>query len=235
MSIRRDALQQRLAEELDDVGFASDVVAALDDTIVDGLAERVGADIATSRVLSYRPPRIDDDDVDSLWILAFGYRLAAASTAGVGEVPPMSNLEPGPANEDLAREAASFVARRAVPIIAQWEVAQVLDDLGVPRVISVEPDHAADGSVVYLSTAGVLEKGLRLAADARIEVGQAGLLGHADHIKRCLMTAAAAGMTAGIPEGVKLPTDYDPESGQVWTRSRAKYILVDLMARSLMG
>jgi len=122
-----------------------------------------------------------------------------------------------------------------VPVIAQWEVAQRLEELGVERVISVEPDTAADGSVTYLSTAGVAEKGLRLAADAGVDPGHAGVLCHADHAVRCLMTARAAGMTADVPEGVELPSDYDPESGQAWTRSREAWIPVDLGGRTLLA
>lgn len=231
----RDALRQRLARELGDDGFAGDVVAGLDATTVDGLVERSRGDIANSPALSYRPSTVADDAVDTLWILAFGYRLRDGGAAVAAEIPPMSELEPGPTNEELAREAAAFVARRPVPIIAQWEAARVLDELGVPGVISVEPDHDADGSVVYLSTAGVLEKGIRMAAEAGVDVGRAGLLGHADHVIRCLLTATAVGMTAVVPESVRLPIGYDPESGQEWTRSRASFVAVDLWVRSLLG
>lgn len=147
----------------------------------------------------------------------------------------MSALEPGPVNEALAGAAASFVARHPVPIVAQWEVARVLRDLGVANVVSVEPDQASDGTVVYLSTAGVIEKGLRLAAEASIEVGVAGVVGHADHAGRCVRTAVAAGLDAAVPAGVHLPSAYDSESGQPWTRTRGDYIPADLMARAFMG
>lgn len=232
----RDALRRRLEEELDDGALAAAILAGLDDTIVDALAERAGDDIATSPVLSYRPPTVADDRVDTLWILAFGYRRIAdrAGASAGAAVPPMSDLEPGPTNEALAGVAAGFVARRPVPIIAQWEVAHVLDGLGVPDVVSVEPDHAPDGSVVYLSTAAVVAKGLRLAAEVGIEVGRAGILSHADHAQRCVLTAAAAGMIAAVPEGVRLPTGYDTESGQPWTRSRAEFIPLDLWGRTFV-
>jgi hypothetical protein len=232
----RAALRRRLADELGDEESASEVVASLDHAMIDRLVERAAGDIATADVLSYRPARIADHEIRSLWVLAFGYRFAdGRQPTAVGETPPMSDLEPGPVNEALARAAASFVLAHPLPIIAQWEVAHVLDHLGIPDVVSVEPDHTDDGSVVYLSTAGVIEKGLRLAADAGIAVGSAGVIGHADHAQRCLLTAAATGLRAAVPEGVDLPTDYDPRSGQPWTRSRTDFIAVDLMARSFMA
>jgi hypothetical protein len=233
---RRRALRQRLEQELGEAEIADEIVAALGDTVVDGLAERCGGDMAASPVLSYEPPTVADERIDSLWILAFGNRLAGGhpDATTVGEIPSMSDLEPGPTNEALAREAAGFTARFPVPIVAQWEVAHALRSLGVEDVISVEPDHAADGSAIYLSTAGVIEKGLRLAAESGIDVGLAGVLGHADHICRCVMTAERAGITAAVPEGVRLPVDYDDESAQPWTRSRADFVPVDLMARWLM-
>lgn len=229
----REELRQRLGEELGDIDVAANAVAGLDDAVVAGLVERSDGDIAGASILSYRPPTVADDRIDSIWILAFGYRFSTGRTATSGVVPPMTDLEPGPVNEALATEAAALAARFPVPIIAQWETARVLHELGVVGVISVEPDRAADGSVSYLSTSGVLRKGLQLAADAGLSVGRAGVLGHADHVCRCLATAEAVGMDAAVPAGVDLPTAYDPESGQEWTRSRASYIPVDLMARSL--
>ena len=231
----RDALRRRLEQEFDDADAAAEIVAAIDDSVVAGLVERSGPDLATAPLLSYRAPSIPDANVDSLWILAFGYRFAAGHTAAAGTIPPMSALEPGPINEALAREAAAFVARHPVPIVAQWEVARVLTELGVADLISVEPNHADDGSVIYLSTIDVLEKGLRLLTDTGIAAGQAGLLGHADHSRRCVMAAQRVGIAAAVPEGVRLPADYDRVSGQPWTHSRTDFVPVDLMARSLTG
>jgi len=234
---QREALGRRLTQEFDDADVAVEIVTAVDDSVVAGLVERSDPDLATSPLLSYRPPAVPDAEVDSLWILAFGYRFAegGADAGADGAIPPMSALEPGPVNEALAREAAAFVDRHPVPIVAQWEVARVLAELGVGEVISVEPDYDDDGSVIYLSTMGVLEKGLRLLDEAGLTAGRAGVLGHADHAGRCLMAARGAGLSAAVPEGVDLPADYDPESGQPWTRSRTNFVPVDLMVRSLTG
>jgi len=235
-SVLREELITRLMTELGDEILATEIVGLIDDRVVGALGDL--GDIATTPALSYRAPVLDDEAVDTLWILAFGYRLASsAGTEALADagIPPMHDLLPGPTNEELARVAADFVARMPVPIIAQWEVARVLETLGVPRVISVEPDQADDGSVNYLSTAGVLAKGGRLAAEAGIVIGKAGVLGQADHASRCVITAKAEGLDAAIPAGVRLPSGYDPESGQPWTRSRAVYLSVDLMARTVLG
>lgn len=226
-------IRRRLARELGDEELAAGVASSIDETLLQRLAD---VDIATTPLLTYRPPTAPDDRIDSLWILAFGHRVVATAddVDHDGGIPPMSDLEPGPVNERLARLAADFVSRRPVPIIAQWEVADELGALGVTDVISVTPDRAADGSVVYLSTAGVLDKGRRLVEAAGVEAGRAGLLAHADHAGRCLLTAAAAGLDAVVPDSVDLPTAYDPASGQPWTRRRADFIPVDLMARAYL-
>ena len=44
----------------------------------------------------------------------------------------------------------------------------------------------------------------------------------ADHEGRCLLTADAAGIDGTAIEGVELPSEYDPESGQPWTRDRVE-------------
>lgn len=233
----RTAIIGRLADELADPQLAADAIRGLDEVAVTQLIAATGRDGATSPLLSYTPSTVGPDDVDSLWIFGFGYRLAdgfdGTTTAG-NPVPPPEAIVPGPTNEALARLAAEFIAQHPVPVIAQWEVAVVLDRLGVRGVISVGPDFAADGTVSYLSTAGVVDKGLRVAAEQGVHVGRAGIVCFADHAVRCVLTALAAGMTAAVPDGVELPSDYDPDSGQSWTRSRASFIPADLLARAFL-
>lgn len=235
----RAALIRRITDEFGDADLAASVVGTLDDTTIGVLDQFADGDLLGSPALSYAPSTAPADAVDSLWIFAYGYRFTADALAqGVdtsGGVPPMDALEPGPTNEALARLAAAFVTEHPVPIVAQWEVAQVLAELGVADVISVEPDMAADGTITYLSTAGVAAKGLRLAAEAGVTVGHAGVLCFADHAVRCLMTARAGGMTADVPAGLELPAAYDTESGQPWTRNRDAWIPVDLLGRTAIA
>jgi hypothetical protein len=235
----RTQLVQRLARELGDEALAATVVGGLDAVVVRRLEQLAEGDIAGSPDLSYTPTTVAPGEVDSLWVFSFGFRIDPASGLPPMQVggtpPPIGAVLPGPANEALAHLAAEFVARHPVPVIAQWEVARALNELGVRNVISIENDTARDGSAVYLSTAGVVQKGLRLAAEKGIPVGHAGVLCQADHAVRCLMTAHAEGITADVPGGVALFTAYDTESGQQWTRSRDAYIPVDLWGRTFFA
>jgi hypothetical protein len=45
------------------------------------------------------------------------------------------------------------------------------------------------------------------------------------------MTSRRYRFDAYAPEGVAMPASYDPESGQPWCRSRAAYLLHDIMIR----
>lgn len=243
----RSQLTARLSDELGDADAASRTVAGMDDGAVSGAERLADGDIASSPWLAYRPSTVPADEVDSLWVFSYGYRslwvfsygyrLADPSAGAVpigGSVPPMDHLLPGPTNEALAEAVARFVRSHPVPIVAQWEVARVLSDLGVEGVISVEPDVAADGTVTYLSTAGVAAKGLAAMQAAGEKPGRAGVLCFRDHAVRCLLTMRSIGMTADVPEGADLPDEYDPESGQAWTRSVETWIAVDLAGRAVL-
>ena len=229
----RSQLTARLATELDDEPSATTIVDAMDDDTVASVKALADGDIAGSPWLSYQPTTAAPEDIDSLWVFSYGYRFAPGEEGTTG-VPPMDALVPGPTNEELAQLAADFVEEHPVPIVAQWEVAQVLEDLGVEDVISVEPDVSTDGSVVYLSTTGVAEKGLRLLEDEGTDPGHAGILCFADHAVRCVLSAEDTGLQADVPEGVELPSEYDPESGQEWTRQRETWIPIDLAGRTAL-
>lgn len=215
------ALTQRLSTELGDSDAAGHVVERLGAEFVADLEAKIPLDeVVTSPHLAYIPNRTADDKIDSLVIFAFGYRLA----------PDGSQL-PGPANEAMAVAAEEFVKDHPVPIYAQHEVAEILQAAGVPNVVSIEPTVDATGQTVYLSTAGVAEDIVKRAAASGTDLGTVGVVGFADHAVRCVQTAIAAGMNATIPKGIDLPSDYDPESGQAWTRDRVSCIATDLTSR----
>lgn len=215
------ALVARLTTEFGDAAIATQVVDALGADALARLEARVplGA-VATDPLLSYRPATVPAERIDSIVAYSFGLRDDGAGT-----------LTPGPVNEQIAAAIEAFVTGHPVPVFAQWEIAEVLAAAGVPGVTSIEPDTAADGSVVYLSTAGVAAKAKALAAEAGIELGTVGVFGFADHLVRCVMTTEAAGMTAAVPAGVTYPSAYDPQSAQPWTRDRATYLTTDLLGR----
>ena len=219
-----DGLVARWTDELGDAALAQQLVDGLG---ADGVAQfeaLVGLDaVFTDPLVAMTPPTVPDDEVDSLVVYAFGNRVAADGT-----------LSPGPTNEALAQVVEDFVADHPVPVFAQWEVADLLAENGVGDIISIDPDTGPDGEVVYLSTAGVAEKAVTLADQQGVDLGQVGVIAFADHAVRCALVSQAAGMNAArVPEGVDPPTEYDPESGQEWTRDRATYLLTDLQGRLL--
>lgn len=225
-------LRDRLAIELKDETLAATIVEALDDRFIGQLDQLAEGHVAGSPALTYSPTFAADETITSIWAFSYGYRLGAGVPQPErGTIPTMDQLQPGPTNDELARQVAMFVQRRQVPVVAQWEIARTLRTLEVDDVTSVEPDFAADGSIIYLSTAGVIEKGLQLAATTGINVNHVGVVGHHDHVARCVATARSAGLTADVPEGVVLPSQFDAGSGQPWTRDRATWIVNDLRAR----
>jgi hypothetical protein len=223
---------------LDDQTAAESVAATLDESTVVGIQELTDGDIEGSPKLGYTPSTVPVDEIDSLWLFSFGFRIDPAS--GIAPVdladppPPIDVVSPGPVNEAIARVAADLVADHPVPIIAQWEIARVLEQLGVDNVISVEPEFNADGSVVYLSSPAVAVAGLRIATDRGIDVGHAGVLCIPDFAVGCLVSARRAGIAADVPEGIDIPDDYDPDSGQLWTRSREAWLPIELLGRTYL-
>jgi hypothetical protein len=218
----RTALTQRLAKEYGDPALAKQIVAGLSDDTITSLEARVPAsDVATSPFLAYKPPRVADKKVDSLVVFAFGNRIGDAG-----------DLQAGPTNEALAKAVFKFVIKHPMPVYAQTEIATQLQAAGVQDVTSIDPVTNADGTVTYLSTAGVAEQTVSKAQAAGEELGTVGVVGFADHAVRCVLTARKAGMTdAAVPKGITLPTVYDPKSNQSWTRTRAAYLPTDLIGR----
>ena len=215
------ALTSRLAKEYGDPALAAEVVAGLSADTLAQLEARVPlAAVATSPFLSYRPRRVPARDVDSVVVFAFGNRVG-----GDGSITS------GPTNDALAVTTKRFVKQHPVPVFAQQEIAQHLQAEGVKHVTSIDPQVGPDGKVVYLSTAGVADQIVQKAQAAGVDLGTVGVIGFADHVVRCVLTAEAAGMTAGAPKGVKLAHAYDPDSGQTWTRDRKSYLATDLIGR----
>ena len=215
-----DVLIDRLSDELGDEQLAFDVVASMDPGTIEQLESTLGPDgIATSPVLAYRPEPTPGP-VDHLVVLAFGNR-----------VGPDGTVTPGPVNEALADAVATYVATNPTPVHAQWEVAQLLQARGVPDVVSIEPRTGPDGQPTYLSTQGVMDQVVAQARADGVDLGTVGVVAFADHVVRAASTAEASGMDVVVVEGIDLPSEYDPESGQEWTRDRASYLTVDLAGR----
>jgi hypothetical protein len=216
-----EAVTRRLSSEFGDASLAGELVTRFGPDTLQAMEGTIGIDGADdSLLLAASAPTVDADDVDSLVVYAFGNRVAADGA-----------LSPGPVNEEMAALVTAFVTERPVPVYAQWEVADLLLADGVPGVISIGREIDADGNVTYLSTAGVADKAVALAAEGGTDLGRVGVIGFADHAVRCVLTSRAAGMTADVPAGVALPAEYDAESGQPWTRNRLDYLSVDIPSR----
>jgi hypothetical protein len=236
----RSRLVRRIAAERGELPAVQAAVTGLDQGVLDRLIADTKSDLEGSPILTYQPDRIDDAQVDSLWLFSWGYRIDP--NAGIGPVnltdppPPLEALQPGPVNAAIAKTAADFVARHPVPIIAQWEIARELEKLGVRNVISVEPKKSPDGKTIYLSTPGVVAEGKRLASEANIPVGRAGVITFTDLAVGGIMASRLGGLDgAAVPASVQLPTDYDAESGQLWTRSLEAWLPVDLLGRAYLN
>ena len=217
----RSALAARLAVEFGDGVLADEVVAGLDAVWLAQFEARVPlADVATDPLLGYLPVTIPVAEVNSVIVFAFGNRVDADGW-----------VTPGPTNDALATATTALLGRRLLPVFAQWEVAGSLVERGVRRVTPIDPEVGPDGEVVYLSTAGVVAQADVEARAGGVELGVVGVIGFADHVMRCVLTVEAAGLEAGVPAGVELPSAYDPESAQPWTRDRGSYLALDLMGR----
>ena len=210
------ALETRLAKEWKDPALAKEIVTAMSpETLATFEAKVPQAQVATSPFLAYRPKPIPAKAVDSLIVYAFGNRVDAAGATTAG-----------PTNEQLAKAVQAFVAKHEVPVYAQQEVAQYLT--GVPDVTSIDPVVGPDGKIVYLSTAGAADQAKQKGA-----TGTVGVVCFADHVGRCLLTPQKVfgSKGVGIPKGITLPSSYDPQSGQPWTRDRKSYLQTDLAGR----
>ncbi|EMD9438666.1 hypothetical protein WL99_34025 [Burkholderia cepacia] len=167
---------------------------------------------------------------------SFGNRPNAASgntssTGGNQSALP----DPGPVNEALADAVYRIRQLKPVKVYAQWEIARFLVSkygMGADVLSSIEPVIASDGTIVYLSTAGVAAEAVSRAGGAAA-MGSVAVVGHRDHAKRCIQTSQQAGMKAAAVAEVPLPARYDPQSGQPWTRNRSLYLVHDMYAQML--
>lgn len=156
---------------------------------------------------------------------SFGNRIPA------GVDPARTVGEPGPVNEVLAAAVVAARGNRGIPVYAQTEIAEVLKArYGIADVVSIDPERAADGTLVYLSTDGVAAQVAALRGPS-VATDAAAVVAFKDHQWRATKTTAGHGFRAFAPEGVAMPDQYDPLSGQIWTTSPLLYLPTDLLGR----
>lgn len=212
-------------------------VSELQDQLAAILAAQLGDKALAGRMAAHlleaganwRPPTVPMAEADSIIAYAFGNRPRQGPTPP-NDAPLMDRLdEPGPVNAALARAVADLHAIRPARIFAQWEVAHFLNTRhGLTDAVSIAPVLNPAGQVIYLSTDGVASAALAAGGG---DLGKVIVVAHRDHAKRCVKVSRAAGMDAFVAADIPLPADYDPQSGQAWTRSREVYLLHDLAAQ----
>jgi hypothetical protein len=120
---------------------------------------------------------------------------------------------------------------RNIPIYTQKPIADVLwARYRVESVIVIGSRVKSDGTLEYLSTDGVAASIARLR-ESTIRNDTAGVIAFEDHLWRATYTTVANGFAAYAPARVRMPSTYDPQSGQEWTRSRSAYLPTDYAGR----
>lgn len=180
------------------------------------------------------PPSGKIDTAKLLIAFAFGNRPNA-------EHDPNQLALPGPMNLELARCCFAVWRKKRLPMYVQWEIARCLQEpefaqIPAEDIISIEPYWDANGKLVYLSTDGVLQTIVeQYYHNDPASMGKAVVIGHRDHVKRCILTCAGRRVTGFAPQGISLPTWYDAQSDQPWTRRRDLYVLQDIAAQLSMS
>jgi hypothetical protein len=202
-------------------GFLGAIEAHLAGELGDHETARALAEVLREDALSWRAPEIDPARIETIIAFTFGNRML-----------PNGNRTPGPVNEALADVAVALYRQRAVPIYAQWEVAEAIG-ARVPqeKVTAIYPGRDERAEPVYLSTSGVVSAVIATQADRR-SLGVVGVVGFADHLWRCVTTVRQFGLEAYAPGGYAMPGEYDAQSGQPWCRSRLAYLMHDIMIRA---
>jgi hypothetical protein len=197
------AIQDYLQGQLGDDSLAQTLATAVHDCLLDWTA-----------------PNTELAEVGAIMAFSFGYRRVSNG-----------NIIPGPMNENLADVVVALYSQLQCKVYAQWEIAEAI----VTRVPSamihpIYPDISAkDATVKYLSTYGVAQKVLESVGTAE-QLGKVLVVAWRDHAPRCVRIARKLGFSAFVPP-TPLPNDYDPDSGQAWTRNRHAYLVHDGLSR----
>lgn len=203
----------------------------------DELDDRRTADILTPCILdaafNMMPPISRVADASMVIAFAFGNRPNP-------EHDPNKLALPGPMNLALAECCAATWRKKRMPLYMQWEIARCMqapEFSDIPRsdIISIEPYWDDSGKLIYLSTDGVvLDIINKYFSGDPGKMGKAAVIGHRDHVKRCIMTCAARQVQGFAPQGIALPLWYDTQSDQPWTRRRDLYVLQDITGQLSM-
>lgn len=233
-----------LASPLNAAGSSPDDTQALEQLMARTLEGELQDAAVAQRLASciieagfrWKYPTFSVRDADSVVAYSFGYRSAT------GKVDPDTGLadgdeapQPGPINALLAEVVHALRKMRDLRVYAQWEIAEVLrKQYGMADILAIYPQRGNDGKKIYLSTDGVAKAVIARAGTAQA-LGRVAVVGHRDHVKRCILVSRDNGMNAAAAREVMLPVQYDPGSAQPWTRRRDAYLLNDVIAQLTMA
>ncbi|AYO37216.1 hypothetical protein [Serratia sp. P2ACOL2] len=210
-------LCNKLTMDLGDKSVSSVLAGHLDATIFDN-----------------HPPYGSIGDTSIIIAFAFGNRENV--TGSKNEL-----AQPGPMNNDLADCCARVYRMKPMRMYVQWEIARYLSskemypDIPAEDIVSIEPEWDGQGNLTYLSTDGVLQAIInKYFGGNPAAVGTAAVIGHGDHVKRCVMTCQMRNVKGYALKEVTLPVWYDNQSSQAWTRRRDLYVLNDMANRLMM-
>ncbi len=177
------------------------------------------AEFLMNEILTWKGEELPLNEVDSILAYAFGNR-----------VMPNGNQVPGPMNEALADTVVEIYKQTGKPVYAQWEIAQSIGDrIPAKHLFSIDPKIAPDGTLTYLSTNGVAEEAVKQSGG---DMGKTVVVGFYEHSLRTIITSKRFGIDAYAPEGIKLPHDYDEQSGQGWTRDAKTFVIHEVSNRA---
>jgi hypothetical protein len=153
----------------------------------------------------YEAPEYAASEIDCIAGQSFGYRVEGGEHY------------PGPVNERLGELAVRAAQEYGAPIVAQQEIAEAIEGYGGEVAHSITQHRVADK---YLDMGEVLLQTKDYMSRHNMYRGIA--IAHAYHVGRVVSQARKMGVELNpYPE---LPTEFDPDSAQVWTRNRALWV-----------
>jgi len=196
-------IQAYLTSQLEDKGLSGKLATAVHDCLLDWSAPTTGL-----------------TGIGAIIACSFGYRRL-----------PNGNITPGPMNELLANTVVDLYNKLQCKVYAQWEVAEAIGTR-IPNAVlhAVNPEiNPRDATVKYLSTFGVIQRVQKCVGDPE-SLGKVLVVAWRHHAPRCVRIAHKLGFDAFLPPD-PLPSNYDSESGQAWTRNAHAYIIHDGLSR----
>ncbi|MGF1735078.1 hypothetical protein [Photobacterium satsumensis] len=172
-------------------------------------------------LLNWQAESVPVELVESILAFSFGNRTAQNG-----------NQHPGPMNEAIADTVVSLYRRTGVPVYAQWEVAEAIGSrIPVHDLNAIYPRFSGKGTMKYLCTMGVAEKAVFMAGSVA-NMGKTAVVAFFEHSLRTVDTARDAGIDAFLPQGLEMPRQFDPDSGQAWTRDQQTYVMHEIRTRA---